>query len=61
VSVADGGLYGLDEPKQSWEKAAQATPRVAHRIISDGRRILVLGGAYKGKDSDLVEAVEIGK
>jgi hypothetical protein len=58
VSVADGGLYGLDEPKQSWEKGGQATPRVAHRIISDGRRIL---GAYKGKDSDLVEVVEIGK
>ena len=61
VSVADGGLYGLDEPKQSWEKAGQATPRVAHRMIPDGRRILVLGGAYRGRDSDLVEAVEIGK
>lgn len=61
VSVADGGLYELDEAQQRWEKFGQATPRVAHRIVSDERRILVLGGAGKGKNSDLVEAVEIGK
>ncbi|HEX4232482.1 MAG TPA: hypothetical protein VHZ07_27720 [Bryobacteraceae bacterium] len=61
VSVADGGLYRPDDSRQQWEKAGQATPRVAHRIISDGQRILVLGGADKGKDSDLVETVEAGR
>jgi hypothetical protein len=61
VSVADGGLYELNEPEHRWQKVGQATPRVAHRIVSDGRRILVLGGADKGKNSDLVEAVEIGR
>jgi hypothetical protein len=57
VSVADGGLYALNEPSQRWKKAGQATPRVAHRIVSDGKNILVLGGADKGKNSDLIEAV----
>jgi N-acetylneuraminic acid mutarotase len=61
VSVADGGLYRLDESKQQWEKSGQATPRVAHRIVSDGARILVLGGADKGRDSDLVEALVVGR
>jgi outer membrane protein assembly factor BamB len=61
VSVADGGLYRLDERGQRWQKAGQATPRVAHRIVSDGRRILVLGGADKGNNSDLVEAFKISR
>lgn len=58
VSVADGGLYRLDEARQQWDKAGQATPRVAQRIVSDGKKILVLGGADKGKNSDLIEAVD---
>ncbi|HWB85089.1 MAG TPA: hypothetical protein VG675_13175 [Bryobacteraceae bacterium] len=57
VSIADGGLYALDGMSQHWEKAGQATPRVAHRIVSDDRSILVLGGADKGKNSDLIEVV----
>jgi hypothetical protein len=60
VSVADGGLYRLSESKQEWEKAGQATPRVAHRIASDGKTILVIGGAAKGSNSNLIEAVSIG-
>jgi hypothetical protein len=60
VSVADGGLYRLDESKQQWEKSGKATPRVAHRIVSDRKTILVIGGADKGNNSDLIEAVAIG-
>ncbi len=60
VSVADGGLYWLDESKQQWEKAGSATPRVAHRIVSESNTILVIGGADKGKNSDLIEAVRAG-
>jgi hypothetical protein len=55
VSVADGGLYRL--AADGWQKTSKATPRVAHRIVSDGRVILVLGGADRGACLDSVEAV----
>jgi N-acetylneuraminic acid mutarotase len=60
VSLADGELYRLDESKEQWEKSGDATPRVAHRIVSDRKAILVIGGADKGSNSDLIEAVVVG-
>jgi hypothetical protein len=57
VSIADGSLYRLNESGQVWEKTGSASPRVAHRIASDGNTILVIGGAAKGRNSDLIEAV----
>lgn len=60
VSVADGALYRLGESRQEWEKTGQATPRVAHRIASDAKTILVIGGAAKGRNLDLIEAVSLG-
>ncbi len=60
VSIASGALYRLDESKQEWEKSGSATPRVAHRIASNGKTILVIGGAAKGQNSDLIEAVSVG-
>ncbi|HJT86937.1 MAG TPA: hypothetical protein VJ732_03750 [Bryobacteraceae bacterium] len=56
VSVADGTLYRLNEGK--WEKAGTATPRVAHRMVSDGNKILVMGGASQGHNLDLMEEIE---
>ena len=44
LSIADGGLYRLIDSKQQWEKSGNATPRVAHRIVSDNKSILVVGG-----------------
>lgn len=61
VSVADGGLYRLDDAAQQWLKSGETTPRVAHRIVPDYKSILVLGGADKGRNSDLVEAVDVGR
>ena len=58
-SVADGALYRLDATQRSWEKVGQSTPRLAHRIVAEGGRVLVIGGAAKGKNSDLVEAVAV--
>jgi hypothetical protein len=55
VSVADGGLYRLTA--EGWQKASSAKPRIAHRMVSDGPMILVLGGADKGACLDSVEAV----
>ena len=60
VSIADGSLYRLNESRQVWEKTGSASPRVAHRIVSDGKVILVIGGAAKGRNSDLIEAVPVG-
>jgi N-acetylneuraminic acid mutarotase len=56
VSVGDGTLYRLNESGPTWEKVGNATPRIAHRMVSDGATILILGGATKGKNSDLIEA-----
>lgn len=59
VSLADGSLYKLNESNQQWDKASHATPRVAHRLVSNGDAILVIGGADKNRNSDLIEAVLI--
>ena len=51
VSVADGTLYRLNESMERWDERGRATAqRVAHRLVSDGRVILILGGAAGGKD-----------
>jgi N-acetylneuraminic acid mutarotase len=60
VSIADGSLYRLRESSEAWEKTGSASPRVAHRIVSHGKTILVIGGAAKGRNSDLIEAVPVG-
>lgn len=59
VSVADGTLYRLDETGKTWQKIAQTTPRIVHRLAPDGSHILVMGGAAKGENMSLIEAVEI--
>ena len=61
VSVSDGTLYRLNDTSQEWEKVGRSTPRLAHRIASTGEAVLVMGGADKGKNSDLVEAVRAGQ
>ncbi len=60
VSIGDGTLYRLTDAGRIWKKVGNATPRLAHRIASDGEEILVIGGAAKGRNSDLVEAAAVG-
>ncbi len=57
VSVADGRVFKLDEAKGAWIEAGRGTPRLAHRVVSANQQLLVLGGANRGKNSDLVEAI----
>jgi len=57
VSLGDGGLYRLEPTAQAWVKVGQATPRIAHRLIPVDGRILVVGGADKGANSNLIEEV----
>ena len=59
VSVDDGGLYRESGGTPAWTKVGQATPRIVHRLVADGDRVLVVGGASGGKNSDLVEAVRV--
>jgi hypothetical protein len=58
VSIDDGGLYRMNASTQTWTRAGRATPRIVHRLVADGNRVLVVGGAFSGKNSDLVEAIE---
>lgn len=65
VSVADGSLYRLDEPagkepSAKWVKVAATTPRIVHRLAPHGTDIVVVGGAAKGDNLDLVEVVKVG-
>jgi hypothetical protein len=61
VSVADGSLYRLDAAGQQWEKLGASTPRLAHRIGFWGQSILISGGAAKGNNLDLIEAITVGE
>lgn len=60
VSVGDGGLHRLSSDGASWEPVSKGTPRIVHRMVVDGDRLLILGGASKGTNLDLVEAVVVG-
>jgi N-acetylneuraminic acid mutarotase len=59
VSVSDGTLYRLNKASIQWEKTGKSTPRLAHRIASDGNSILVIGGAENGRNFDLIELIPI--
>jgi len=57
ASVAGGLLLRLTEDGQDWELVANHTPRIVHRLIPWRGQILVTGGAAKGANFDLIEAV----
>lgn len=59
VSVDDGSIHRLNANRSAWEPVGRATPRIVHRLIPDGRRLIVAGGAAGGKNSDLVEALPL--
>lgn len=60
VSVGDGNLFRLNDDAKRWELIAWTTPRIVHRLIPSGGRILVAGGAAEGGNLDLVEVVKVG-
>jgi hypothetical protein len=59
VSVDDGSLHRLNVSGTSWESVGRATPRIVHRLVPNGADLLVLGGAAKGANSDLVEWIQV--
>ena len=60
VSVGDGSLHRLSASRGGWEPVATATPRIVHRLVPDGQRILIVGGAAKGNNLDLIEWAAVG-
>lgn len=59
VSLGDGSLFRLSRSGKEWEPAGKASPRVAHRVVSGGNKLLVAGGASRGANLDLIEAVAV--
>jgi hypothetical protein len=58
ASVMDGSLVRLDEKAGRWELVAKTTPRIVHRLVPHDDEILVVGGADRGANFDLIEAVK---
>jgi uncharacterized GH25 family protein len=61
VSLDDGRVFRLDQDGKSWSAVGQATPRIVHRLVPAENRLLIVGGAAKGTNLDLIESLEIGK
>lgn len=59
ASVADGSLYRLNAAADGWDLVTHTTPRIVHRLAPHGSKILVLGGASKGENFDLIEVVDL--
>jgi uncharacterized GH25 family protein/N-acetylneuraminic acid mutarotase len=59
ISVADGTLYRLNQAGTGWDKVASTTPRIVHRLAPNGSELLVIGGAAKKKQLNLIEAVAV--
>ena len=59
VSVGDGSLYLLDDAKNIWIDAGQSAQRLAHRMVSTPNGLLILGGAVKGENLDLMEEIVV--
>jgi hypothetical protein len=43
----------------TWELIGRASPRIVHRLVADGNRVLVLGGAKGGTNLDSIEAFSL--
>lgn len=58
VSVASGELLRLAADERSWEVFGHSTPRIVHRMVAHGSKLVILGGACGAEMTDLVEVVE---
>jgi hypothetical protein len=54
-------LYRLSRSGHEWEPAGKASPRVAHRVVSSGEKLLIVGGAKRGANLDVIEAVTVAE
>lgn len=59
ASVADGSLFRLSDDAAAWQLVGETKPRIVHRLISFEDQILLLGGALRGGNVDVVEAITL--
>jgi hypothetical protein len=59
ASTGDGSLFVLDAPTGAWRPIARTAPRLAHRMVPAHGSLIILGGAVKGGNLDLVETVAL--
>lgn len=59
ASTGDGSLYRLDAAGEQWQRIGRSARRLAHRMAPAGDSLLIIGGAAKGGNFDLVEKVAI--
>lgn len=59
ASLADGSVVVLNETARTWETIGTNARRVAHRLVPRGTQAIVLGGAARNENLDLVEAIEV--
>ncbi len=57
ISIDDGSVHRLNDTSTAWEPYGRATPRIVHRMVSDKGRLYIIGGATRGGNSALVEAL----
>jgi hypothetical protein len=59
ASTGDGALYVLDSSGANWQRIARTSQRLAHRMVPAPGSLVLLGGAAKGGNLDLVETVAV--
>jgi hypothetical protein len=59
VSLADGTVIALNARANTWEQIGTSTRRVAHRLVGHGGRALILGGAARDENLDVVESLDV--
>lgn len=59
VNTADGKVWQLTEKGDAWKEAGQvAEPRIVHRMVGFGERLVVVGGAAKQTNVARTESVK---
>lgn len=59
VSLGPGSIYRLSSDAEHWHFAALASPRISHRMAAARGHLLIAGGAARGGNLDLVEAIPL--
>lgn len=61
VSTSEGNLFRLTADGKEWEKVGtSATKRIVHRLVPNGKGVLLVGGAGEKGNVAAIEAVLIG-